>query len=395
MADWLQGPYVYALYASYGFSGQEIAELFVAGFGASAVFGTFVGSLADRWGRKKCAVLYCVLYAMSCVTKHSNLYSILMLGRILGGIATSLLFSTFECWMVAEHCQKRQFSGALLRHLFGLMFFGMYATAIVAGLIAQIAADAAPLQPVEGYSHFYVGGYTAPFDLSLILLLVTIFPICILWGENYGDSTGGMSFYDTCKNACQVVCTSWRILILGLVVASFEGCMFAFVFNWTPALDSKSVPPPHGLIFSLFMMACMCGASAFSLTDAKPSTVLLPTFVLAAASLGAVAFCLQQSSAMLPAIFYSFLVFEFCVGVYFPAMGTLKSEVVPEESRAGVYNIYRVPLNVVVCVLLLSSFKLTSSFYICCVLLVVAIAGLASFTVNPIVEGKKAATESP
>lgn len=46
-ADWLQGPYVYALYASYGFSRDEIAVLFVCGFGASMVFGTFVGAAAD------------------------------------------------------------------------------------------------------------------------------------------------------------------------------------------------------------------------------------------------------------------------------------------------------------------------------------------------------------
>ena len=31
-SDWLQGPYVYELYVSYGFSQSEIAELFVCGF---------------------------------------------------------------------------------------------------------------------------------------------------------------------------------------------------------------------------------------------------------------------------------------------------------------------------------------------------------------------------
>ena len=48
VADWLQGPYVYALYQSYGFEPNEIAQLFVAGFLSSAIFGTFVGSLADK-----------------------------------------------------------------------------------------------------------------------------------------------------------------------------------------------------------------------------------------------------------------------------------------------------------------------------------------------------------
>ncbi len=47
-ADWLQGPYVYALYTHYGYDIQMIGILFIVGFGTAAVFGTFVGSAADR-----------------------------------------------------------------------------------------------------------------------------------------------------------------------------------------------------------------------------------------------------------------------------------------------------------------------------------------------------------
>merc|ERR1712093_480714 len=57
-ADWFQGPYVYALYDSYGFSKKEIGELFIMGFGASMVLGTCVGSLADRYGRKLCCMAF-------------------------------------------------------------------------------------------------------------------------------------------------------------------------------------------------------------------------------------------------------------------------------------------------------------------------------------------------
>ncbi len=47
-ADWLQGPYVYALYRYYGFTQAEIGRLFIAGFGSSLVFGSIVGSIADK-----------------------------------------------------------------------------------------------------------------------------------------------------------------------------------------------------------------------------------------------------------------------------------------------------------------------------------------------------------
>lgn len=50
MSDWLQGPYVYALYHAYGYSQHDIAVLFIAGFGSSAIFGSFIGGMAD-WVR--------------------------------------------------------------------------------------------------------------------------------------------------------------------------------------------------------------------------------------------------------------------------------------------------------------------------------------------------------
>jgi len=57
MSDWLQGPYVYALYADYGYEQHEIAILFVAGFGSSKYCNIY------------CCVLFCsVLFGMAVCT---------------------------------------------------------------------------------------------------------------------------------------------------------------------------------------------------------------------------------------------------------------------------------------------------------------------------------------
>ena len=58
-------------------------------------------------GRKLAGLAYVVTYAASCVTKHWSNYNVLMLGRFFGGIATSLLFSAFESWLVSEHMSVR------------------------------------------------------------------------------------------------------------------------------------------------------------------------------------------------------------------------------------------------------------------------------------------------
>lgn len=53
--DWLQGPYVYALYQYYGFSKGDIGRLFIAGFGASLLLGTIVGA-SDNTHEKRSPV---------------------------------------------------------------------------------------------------------------------------------------------------------------------------------------------------------------------------------------------------------------------------------------------------------------------------------------------------
>merc|ERR1719382_346977 len=144
--DWLQGPYVYALYDAYGFSRHEISQLFVAGFGASMVFGTFAGSAGDKMGRKRACQLYCALYIASCMTKHFANYWILMFGRITGGIATSLLFSGFESWLVSEACEKRSLDKDALGHIFALMWFGNSLVGILAGVFGDITVGFGGLQ---------------------------------------------------------------------------------------------------------------------------------------------------------------------------------------------------------------------------------------------------------
>ena len=156
-ADWLQGPYIYELYVSYGFNKEQIAELFLGGYVSSMLCGTFVGGMADKFGRKTMCLLYCLFYGSACVTKLVPDYNVLMLGRFLSGISTSLLFSVFEAWMVCEH-HKQGFDSALLADTFSHATFGNGVVAAVAGLTANIAA------------HF--GGFVSSEALTLLPVFV-------------------------------------------------------------------------------------------------------------------------------------------------------------------------------------------------------------------------------
>ncbi len=385
--DWLQGPYVYALYDSYGFHQHDIAVLFVAGFGSSMIFGTFIGSFADKFGRKRFCLLYVATYIASCLTKHVNSFSVLMLGRLLGGVATSLLFSVFDSWMINEH-NSRGFEGSWLSDTFALAIFGNSCVAIGAGLVANFAAELSPLSPfampagADSWSSndgtVMTGGFCAPFDVAILILVVGAFLIKGSWGENYGSRAGSDSapqgIIDVIKAGAQTISNDPAILLVGTISALFEGSMYTFVFMWTPALQPSAIEGetlPFGLIFATFMVCCMAGSSLFTVVSKlmPVEDISKYTFVVAA-----IALCIPVLTSNYDLIFLGFLIFEGCVGMYFPAMGTLKSSIVPERQRSAIYNIFRVPLNIIVLVVLLSKMSMATAFFCCAAMLGAAAA---------------------
>ncbi|CAD7928432.1 unnamed protein product [Amoebophrya sp. A25] len=192
-ADWLQGPYVYALYAAYGLSHQTNSILFIFGFGASMFFGVFVGGWADWYGRRRLAVGYCLIYALGCATKHFANFWVLAVGRVLAGIATSLLYSVFETWLVCEQQRLRLPAGEFLGDVFSWGIFLNSIVAIGMGFVAEAAASLTPLTNVMptvfGENVLYIGQYCAPFDLSAAVLLATAILIQTTWRENTGETT--------------------------------------------------------------------------------------------------------------------------------------------------------------------------------------------------------------
>mmetsp|Transcript_37335 Transcript_37335/g.87318 ORF Transcript_37335/g.87318 Transcript_37335/m.87318 type:complete len:456 (-) Transcript_37335:368-1735(-) len=366
LADWLQGPFVYALYQGYGIDREHNGYLFVAGFGASAVVGTVVGSFADKYGRRKFAILYCVIYFGHCITKHWGIFGVLMVGRVLGGISTSLLFSVFDSWLVSES-QREGFNGEQLGNTFSLAYFGSSVAAIAAGQFGEIAANLAPLTAIGGSA--YYGGYVTPFDLSNVVLVLCMLYISSKWSENYGQSssqTGG-SFG---KGLCTIV-EDKRILLCGLICSSFESSMFIFVFNWTPCLMEPGQPvPPFGHIFTGFMIFCLLGTRVYAyLAKTKPVQEIGLLVMLVSAACHLTVFLSQNVMVR----FVAFLVFEACVGVYFPMIGTLKGDIVPEDMRSTIYNIYRLPLNFIVLMPLLLNFSILTTFAATTSILVIAV----------------------
>ncbi|KAJ9539584.1 hypothetical protein OSB04_026090 [Centaurea solstitialis] len=374
--DWLQGPYVYYLYTTYGYGKGDIGQLFIAGFGSSMLFGTIVGSLADKQGRKRACVTYCITYILSCMTKHSPHYKVLLLGRVLGGIATSLLFSAFESWLVAEH-NKRGFEQQWLSLTFSkAIFLGNGLVAIISGLFGNFLVDTVSLGPV------------APFDAAACILAIGMAIIISSWGENYGDPSENKDLLSQFKGAAVAIASDEKIALLGAIQSLFEGSMYTFVFLWTPALSPNDEEIPHGFIFATFMLSSMLGSSFASRLMARSSprvesymqivflvsaaSLLLPivtNFFIAPPEVKSAGMSLGGCVQLL-----GFCAFEGCVGIFWPSIMKMRSQYIPEEARSTIMNFFRIPLNIFVCIVLynVNAFPITIMFGMCSIFLFVA-----------------------
>ncbi|CAM9149613.1 unnamed protein product [Ectocarpus sp. 8 AP-2014] len=177
LADWLQGTNMYTLYQSYG---VDVGTLFLTGFSSAAVFGTFLGLFVDRFGRRNGCIVFCLLEVVINTLEHIPDMRLLLLGRVLGGISTSLLFSAFESWMVSQH-RKQGFPEEWLASTFSAATVGNGIMAVLAGVVAQVAAD-----KLGDIGPFQARRATVAIALTLLAL-----SLLMLWEENYGYGEEG------------------------------------------------------------------------------------------------------------------------------------------------------------------------------------------------------------
>lgn len=204
------------------------------------------------------------------------------------------------------------------------------------------------------------------------------------WPENYGTEDRPSTLVQL-NNALQVVLADEKIAILGAMQSLFEASMYTFIFLWTPALSPKGEKIPHGLVFACLMTACMAGSSLVNVLMQRFRVMSFMPWV----------YLVSSVSLFIPFWFHlegredvgsslgdngrgglshagrvqlvSFCVFEACIGMFWPSMMTLRAYYVPEEMRTTILNLFRMPLNLFVCLILLrvNVYPLSVMFGLC------------------------------
>ena len=336
LADWMQGTHMYTLYLSYG---VDISTLFLTGFLSGAIFAPFLGSVVDKVGRKNSCIVYCVLEIIINTMEHSTNFSILLFGRVLGGISTNLLFSAFESWMTTEH-RKKGFPEKWLTEVYSAASVTNGVTAVAAGIVAQQLEDWL--------------GHIGPFKGAVALTVLALI-LVLRWDENYGEDKGddSGSVITQFKEGWSATLSSPDILKIGLIQSLGEGAMYTFVFMWVPTLLSlaPNSDVPTGAVFSSLMIAITMGGSVFPLVHScLGSTELAATaiYFLAALCMLCPALCLSNFGNCFTPVLVAFVMVEFSIGLFFPAAGILRSKYVPDHLQGAILNIFRLPLNLLV-----------------------------------------------
>lgn len=110
-----------------------------------------------------------MIYSLSCLTLLTDDIAILFIGRMLGGVSTTLMYSVFESWMVTEF--NKQFPdepGSTLSGIFSIMTTLNSVVAIVAGVVAEWVTD-------------FTGTEKAPFMTAVACLMLAFAAINSHW----------------------------------------------------------------------------------------------------------------------------------------------------------------------------------------------------------------------
>lgn len=145
---------------------RTVALLYMAAYISAAMSAPLTGYLADRIGRRTACLAYCSIHSLASLSVLSSMLEVIVVGRVLAGVGTTLLWSVFESWMVAEHNARGLGKGGCnsllpLSAMYGVMTTYNCITAILAGLVAHCVVLA-----LGSKTHLFVLALVRNFKLT-------------------------------------------------------------------------------------------------------------------------------------------------------------------------------------------------------------------------------------
>eukprot|EP00945_MAST-04E_sp_MAST-4E-sp1_P006557 g6557.t1 len=403
---------------------QDLISLYCTSFVASAVIGTPLLSFADRFGRKRFVLLFCIFNMVSCILFHLDSLVALIFARVCSGIAMSILFSCFECWLIGE-CKLRAMSISEVLHILAFAQFCTGICAFVGGAVDQVVTLEKEYPMGKGwFEPLMWGGPLLSMELSvLVTLFVAVFTRYV-WSENYGRALSEMDHWSPqmapvyeqngslsersqlggAHGSSASSCTSTffegmkaikkdsSLFQAAVICSCAEGAYYIFLFSWSKYINAMAPQVQIDMMFAILVLCFMIGSSvcplvtwptlstsalrgaAMSSGDGQrqgPKELKLNAYLLVAA-LSLSPCIITHNSPLLDLC--GFMVYSLCAGVYLPALAVFKCAAVPEKFRVSIYNIFRLPLYALISIMLMMEMSETGVMLLCAGLHVIAAA---------------------
>ena len=343
-AMWSKAPYLYTLYSTvHQFTMSEIGILYLIDAVAAFICGPITGQFADKYGRR----LFCHVYNFSIILnlllRMAGTKPLAYVSQIITGIGAGLINTTFEAWVVSE--ARKDFGtyeierDRFLKKLFRTQnILDAIMSIVISGVCAVI---------------YSIWGLYAPLWISIAFSLFGSIAIAILWGENKPMADSKVSAMSQFKDACLEL-EKREVFCVGLIESIVMAVLNIFLFSWTPILKESTPGEINvGFIFTCMVLTMILGTKIYEM-------VILH---LGCDYYGSIACSLFIEGGLFMIVFFadSFMIRLLCLsaingiqGFFNPLNSIIKSKILVEKYRALLMNIFRIPLNLYVIIVLVT-----------------------------------------
>jgi len=309
----------YPIYVSLNIPFEKITKLYIVTYMAS-VIGSVAIEIVDIGSKKMKCLISIGGYGLSLLTIFlGGHYEMLLIGRIIYGLAAALLHSSFESYCTHEHT-TRGFPDDWLTQTFALLAHCVAGAAVVAGFVGQTAASIGP---------------TGPASLAIVIFIGAGAYIASSWSKDASNPNCVVSsLLFNVNTTITALKTNKPLLLLLAISCLFESSIVIFIYYWAPMLSNlasvASGTIPYELVYSSFVMMQMLGNYMYQLYAPSFGEEVSLGYTLIAATVGFTMGGMLQTYTM---AFFIGLVINFSVGVYWPAIGFLRGKIIVQEHR--------------------------------------------------------------
>lgn len=149
-----------------------------------------------------------------------------------------------------------------------------------------------------------------------------------------------------------------KVCILGLIQFLFDTTTIIFISLWSamiqnPMMDYFKIREseiPYGILFSILMISVMIGSQLYRVLISRMDDILSNAFIMFFACVALFLPALDRTVLLnlfniksWILLFISFNLFEICFGAYIACIGSIRSFLLPDNSRSLFMNIITIP----------------------------------------------------